>query len=346
MGTLLEALDEPAFLLTQAGLITEANRAALRLLRHPADPVVGRSVGIFLADPPHHVATLLRRSLGSGQVTIGAVSLQAHGAAPVRLRWRSCRYGDVDGPALLLRLEPADTRRFTTLTEKIVALNAELVRNRRIQHELRTTVAEKEMLLRELNHRVKNNIQMLLGILLLGERRLDDPGAIAILKDVRRRLEAIGVVQRLLYEHASLEGIEGNVFMRDLCASIERGLGRPEIAVEVTDGKVAVSREIASALGLIVNELVTNAFKHAFSPGGRGSIRIGLTGSGPNGLQLTVQDTGRGLKDGGAGGTGLELVRGLAGQLNARVTFESGPGLRCTVSIARPDGSSADPGPQ
>jgi two-component sensor histidine kinase len=333
---LLEALDEPAFLLTLAGAVAQVNRAGLRLVGRPAEAVVGRSLAELLADDPGTVADLLRRSAGSAQVTLGAVRLRDGGDAPPRkLRWRACRVAGA--PLVLLRLAPADAGRFTALTEKIVALNAELARNRRIQVELRRTVGEREMLLGELNHRVKNNIQTLLGILLLAERRLTDSAAIEALRDMRLRLEAIGVVQRLLYRQAGAEGIDGRSFLESLCAGIERGLGRPGIAVEVAGDGAIVDREIASALGLIVNELVTNAFKHAFAAGEGGTVRVALTGGDrPGGpLVLTVEDNGRGLGQGSLSGTGIDLLNGLARQLDAGLTMESRDGLRCAVTLGR-----------
>jgi two-component sensor histidine kinase len=344
--TLLQSLEEPAFLLTRAGIVTQASRAGLLLLGRPATEVVGHALVELLADPPDHLATLLRRSLGSSQVSVGAVQLRSADGPPRRVRWRGCRIAD--GPAaepiLLLLLDTASSHSFTALTSKMVALNAELARNRRIQVQLRRALDEKEMLLRELNHRVKNNLQTLLGILMLAENRATGPSPGCVIQDMRLRLEAIGVVQGLLYRQADIEGIDALDFLRDLCSNVERALGRPGIVVEVVGDGGFIGLDVASPLGLIVNELLTNAFKHAFGAGARGTVKVGLTRSAPpaEALVLTVEDDGCGLDPHASSGTGLVLVRGLARQLGASFVIETHEGVRCMLTLDRRERSAAD----
>jgi two-component sensor histidine kinase len=283
--------------------------------------------------------------LGSGQVVVGAVKVGTAAGPPKKCRWRGCRIASspMAEPMLLLRLDSASSDSFIALTEKVLALNAELARNRRIQIQLRRALDENEILLRELNHRIKNNLQTLLGILMLAEKRAMGAKAGSVIQDMRLRVEAIGVVQHLLYRRADVEGIDALDFLRELCTNIERALGRPGLAVEVTGDGGFIDLDVASPLGLIVNELVTNAFKHAFGPASYGVVKVGLSRAAApaTGLVVTVEDDGRGLADDDASGTGLVLVRGLVQQLGGNLAIETHQGVRCRLTLGVPAPSSA-----
>lgn len=334
---LLEALDEPALLVERCGRIRQANRAARRLLG-PDRPLSGVPLAELAADPPDEVAAMLRRCAGTGQPLLGALRLRTNEGGVQPCRWRGCRVPAPpdEPPLLLLRFERAAADPFRVLSEKIVALNAEIARNKRFQLELRSALEQKEILLRELHHRVKNNLQMLLGILLIGERGAKLPAAREVIREARLRVEAMALVQRLLYRQGDLSGVDGEGFLRELCAGIERACGRPGIRLEVRPGSAFLGLDAAAAVGLIVNELVTNAYKHAFADRAEGRIAVALApGNGPAGdLTLTVEDDGCGFApQNDRAGTGLMLVRGLVGQLGGACRFEPADGTRCVVTL-------------
>jgi two-component sensor histidine kinase len=333
---LLALLDEPALLVTRSGMVHHANAAARQLLGHDGDgTLVGRTRGELAADDPPTLATLLRRFVGSGQAVVGSLRLRAPDGAVRRFR---CRGGRLDGPGeeplLLLRLEAdASTGGFAVLTEKIVALNAEIRRNRQARLQLEAMVAQKDILLRELHHRVKNNLQVLLGILLLAEQQATAPEAKGALHDARLRVEAMAMLQRLLYQKDDLATVDGARLLEELCAHVERAFHRSGIVVRVIPARTALALDVASALGLMVNELLINAFKHAFPGQETGEIVVRLCPDGDGGLTLSVADNGRGPGPMPASGTGLLLVRGLAQQHGGTCTIEEAGGTRCVVTL-------------
>ena len=338
LRSFLAALDEPALLLTLSGVVRHANAPAMRFLGSPDEPPVGRRLADLAADPPESLATLLRRISGSAQSVLGSLQLRTPGGGTRRCRCRGSRLapgGEAAEPVLLLRLQDATHDRFTVLTEKIVALNAEIRRNKRIQFQLETAVEQREMLLRELHHRVKNNLQTLLGILSIAERNTAAREAREAIRDTRARIEAMAVLQRLLYQRDYLANVDGLTFLTELCTTIERAFRRPGITLRVEPTGVTMDLDVASAAGLIVNELVTNAFKHAFPGREQGEITIRLQqDDGPGGdIVLVVEDNGRGLEEKPATGTGLMLIRGLAQQCGGTCLFESKGGVRCSIRL-------------
>jgi two-component sensor histidine kinase len=271
---------------------------------------------------------------------IARLHLRASDGSVRKHRCRGCRVGGPAWPGdealLLVRLETAAHEHFRVLTEKIVALNAEIRRTKRTQLQLEAALGQSETLLRELHHRVKNNLQTLLGILSLAEQQAKAPQAREAIGDARMRVEALAVLQRLLYAKGDLASVDGVAFLREVCANVERAFRRPGIAVRVRSVEAPMSLDVASALGLIVNELLTNSFKHAFPDRGQGEVSVCLSREdGPDGaLVLVVADDGRGLGPGQASGTGLALVRGLAQQQGGTCAIEAaGPGVRCRVTL-------------
>jgi two-component sensor histidine kinase len=333
----LAALDEPALLLTPAGAVRHANAGALRLL---GGPLAGRRLAGLAADPPEAVATLLRRAAGSTQALPGSLRLRTPDGGERRCRCRGARVGGAGEPLLLLRLEDAAHDRFRPLTEKIVALNAGIRRSERDRSRLEAALEQKGTLLRELHHRVKNNLQTLLGILAIAEKGAAAPEARDAIRDARARVEAMAVLQRLLYQQDDLASVDGFAFLAELCATVERAFRRPGIAVRVAPAEVTLDLDVAAAAGLIANELLTNAFKHAFPDRERGEVTVRLRRDGDD-VALVVEDDGRGLGRQPAGGTGLALVRGLARQHGGTCVVEGEGGVRCSVVLR----GRAEPGP-
>jgi two-component sensor histidine kinase len=142
----------------------------------------------------------------------------------------------------------------------------------------------------------------------------------------------MAVLQRLLYQRDDLASVDGFAFLAELCATVERAFRRPGIAVRVAPAEVKLDLDVAAAAGLIANELLTNAFKHAFPDRERGEVTVRLRRDGDD-VVLTVEDDGRGLGRHRAGGTGLALVRGLARQCGGTCLVESAGGVRCSVVL-------------
>jgi two-component sensor histidine kinase len=217
----------------------------------------------------------------------------------------------------------------------VVALNGEVAKNKRVQLLLRTALAEKELLLRELNHRVRNNLQTLLGMLSVAEQRAPDQRASEPLRSARMRVEAMAIVQRLLYRSETQATVDGHRFLQELCGSVARSMARPGVHVDLLPCAVALSLDAASAVGLIVNELLTNCLKHAFVDRDEGRISVALASDGEGRLRIMVEDDGQGLRElpPSGSGIGLALVQGLASSFSGGCDVSSDQGTRCIVKL-------------
>lgn len=187
-------------------------------------------------------------------------------------------------------------------------------------------------LLKELNHRVKNNMQLLQTLLIAAHREAPSPEARAALADATRRVAAMAAAQKVLYEGNQPVSFSAQDFLQSVCAMAQHYFAdRPAILVEKASG--TLSNDAAMPLALIVNELLTNAIKHGGS--GTDTIRIGLAREGEN-CRLWVHDGGPGFELPAAHrkrASGLGLVEGLSRQLGGSFSVERRGGTRCAVSF-------------
>jgi two-component sensor histidine kinase len=195
---------------------------------------------------------------------------------------------------------------------------------------LRDELAQAQALLREVDHRVKNNLQLVASLLLLQSRRAEEPIARETLKTVLERLNAVTTVHRRLL-HGDPQQFEVAGFIRDLVADLAAALGRDDLTISLDLDNVQVPATSAAPLALVINELIGNALKHAY-PGDRGGrVIVRLRGEADGGCVLTVSDEGDGLQ-GRSDGFGLTVARLLCQQLHASLDLvEAGPGLKATV---------------
>jgi two-component sensor histidine kinase len=195
----------------------------------------------------------------------------------------------------------------------------------RSEEAIRSSLREKETLLKEIHHRVKNNLQVIGSLLRLQARYLKDKQARAMFEESQNRVYSISLVHEKLYRAGDLGRIDFHDYLLSLTESLTdswKGAGTPvTVAVEATGVQLGV--DTAIPCGLIVTELVTNALKHAFPNAASGSIRVAAA-TGPEGwLELIVQDDGIGMPEDldlhRSGSLGLELVGSLVRQLGAKV---------------------------
>lgn len=213
---------------------------------------------------------------------------------------------------------------------------------------LRHALDDKNTLLKELYHRVKNNLQLIISLFNLQVRALQDVQARQALRDAAGRVRAMALVHERLYQAATLSSIALDGYIGELCEQLAGAASAAPrgIAVRVEAAPVEVGLDVAVPLGLLLNELVSNSLKHAFPDGRRGAITVRLGPTDEGLLRLTVADDGVGLPADLAGTSartlGLKLVAALSDQLHARFTLEDHGGAVATL-VFHPSG--ATPGP-
>lgn len=189
------------------------------------------------------------------------------------------------------------------------------------------------ILLEELNHRVKNNMQMLYGLLRSAERDTTSAEAKEVLSDAGQRVSAMAAAQQLLYNDSTPQSFRINDFLHAVCGSAKQAFGK-EISLQIDPADGDLPNAICMPLALILNELLTNAAKHGINGRGTGLIQVALT-HGKDEMVLSVEDDGPGfeLHETGRRSSGLGLVAGLSRQLRGRFAVERGVGARCVVTF-------------
>jgi two-component sensor histidine kinase/Flp pilus assembly protein TadD len=190
--------------------------------------------------------------------------------------------------------------------------------------------AENELLMKEIHHRVKNNLEIVSSLLALQSSQIDDPGTKEAMLEGQNRVHSIGIVHQKLYQGPNLGGIEMKDYFLNLSESILDSFGAEErVKIELAMSKLDLDIDTAVPLGLIVNELLTNTLKYAFPNGQNGNVRIRLEKKSDGVLHLEVSDNGIG-KSGVIHGTGFgsQLISLLTRQLGGKMGEEINNGTR------------------
>ncbi len=211
------------------------------------------------------------------------------------------------------------------------------VTRRRIEQRLRETVRERERLLREFQHRVKNNLQVVTSLVQLQARRTKHEEARRELRGIRDRIEALRIVHDKLYSAGAVDRVDLGGYLSELSASLMRFHAEQAAAVRLrTEAeRVVAPPETAVPLGMVAAEFITNSLKYAFEPAG-GTIGMVLERIGDEQARLTLWDDGRGLPRERAGGTGMALVGGLCEQAGGQARWSGEAGTRLTVEFPCP----------
>jgi two-component sensor histidine kinase len=202
--------------------------------------------------------------------------------------------------------------------------------------ELEAEVAQKTALFREIDHRVKNNLQLISSLMLLQSRRITDDTARQALRSMLERVTAVATVHRRLFQGDDPQRFDVADFVGELTGDLAMSAGRDDITITTDLEHVAIAASAAAPFALIVNELVGNALKHAF-PGRPGAVAVRVAADADECI-LTVADNGLGM-DGASGGFGATIVQLLCRQLHAVQETQTGAaGTRITLRLPRGEG--------
>lgn len=228
----------------------------------------------------------------------------------------------------------------------LVGISRDITQRKKTEEELRNLVQEKEILLREIHHRVKNNMQVISSLLSLQAQKLTDNQAVQALKECQERIRSMALVHDKLYQQQAFHRIEFSSYLRTLATHLFHAyqIDSRLIRLRVEAEEIHLNLNTAIPCGLIVNELITNALKHAFAPGQGGEIVVGLSRTEGGQLLLTVKDNGRGLPAdfniNQSPSLGLEIVNILVNQLGGSLKVATAAGTEFQVIFAEQNSSS------
>jgi PAS domain S-box-containing protein len=221
-------------------------------------------------------------------------------------------------------LNPIETEEGTMVLSAVVDISERKHREESIQAALK----EKDVLLGEIHHRVKNNLQVIHSLLDLQSSKIRDETALQLLKESQNRLKSMAMIHQTLYQSKDFGHVDFRDFLDALVPTLVSSYsvdpGRIKLAISGADVSLPINAAIPC--GLVVNELISNALKHAFPKGSNGEIKVDLASEPDDTIVLTVADDGVGIPDdidlGNATTLGLQLVELLAEQLAAKLTLQ------------------------
>ncbi|OYX49069.1 MAG: hypothetical protein B7Y97_09360 [Sphingomonas sp. 32-66-10] len=329
---LLDGLAEAALIVSEDGTVLGLNRAAQQRL---GSDLPGHSLFDRLAGDGQDALRFIQRCFGSSAPLVGALIVSdARGSK--RLKCRGNRIALSDGPAVLLRMLETDEDRFGALSRKVHELHTEITQRKHAEAVLQESLRERELLLRELQHRVKNNMQMLAGMLQGGAREATSNEAQLALRDAANRFSAVSAVQQLLYGSGRLDTIGSEALVNSLLASLA-GMTRTPLKTTTHVDAVDLPIEPATPIALVLNELLVNAVKYGVPTRGEQHIAVEFRNEAGH-VTMVVHDNGPGFAgpDAQRRASGLGLVRALLRQLGGRLDIENQDGARCVTRFVLP----------
>ncbi|WP_165190723.1 histidine kinase dimerization/phosphoacceptor domain -containing protein [Caulobacter soli] len=317
-----------------------ANDAFLALTGYQRDEVIGRNCRFLQGpDTDRDQVDRLRQAIAEGEdIAVDILNYRKDGTT----FWNALYLSPVRGKAgeivyfFASQLNVSDKKRaefeLGDVRDRLEAAVAERTR------ELTQALEQKTALLHEVDHRVKNNLQLISSLLLLQNRRVTDPAVKNSLRGMLERVSAIATVHRRLFQNEDVERFDVSAFVRDLVSDMMGSARRDDIKVRLDLERVDIAASKAAPLALVISELFSNALRHGFPPeslnGRVGEIFVGLTRQDAE-FRIEIADDGVGVENSASsGGFGLTIVQLLCQQLKARSqTTPADPGTRVVVHL-------------
>jgi PAS domain S-box-containing protein len=222
-----------------------------------------------------------------------------------------------------------------------VGMARDVTERKRAEEKILASLHEKEILLREIHHRVKNNLQIIASLLFLQSINITDTFTLDILKESRSRVKSMALIHEKLYRSEDLALIPFATYLGSLIDSLKEAYGitdsRVSISVTITPPDLSLNIETGIPCGLIINELISNSLKHAFKDGRSGAITIVMTKTSPDEYTMIISDNGPGFPKEidfrNTTSLGLQLVNNLVAQLEGDISLDCSGGSAFTMHL-------------
>lgn len=321
--------------------ILRANPAFAHMLGYEPEDLVGHTAWEFTwpEDRAEDIAEYSRALAGEVNAYVREKRYLRRDGQPVwgRISGAMVRSEDTGELTLMVAvIEDIDERYRAQLALQSAKLELEAVVEERT-----IALQQRDVLLREVYHRVKNNLQIVDALLVMQARKLSDPEAQSALLGLRRRVFALGLVHHQLMNSRDLQTFDVAPFLEELSQNILEGGAEQRINLAVRAIPLDVGLDFAIPLGLLVTELVTNSLKHAF-PDGNGTISVVLERAAKSEIALIVSDDGRGHNGDVSPakavkpGLGAGIIAGLVAQLRGTMTMRNDHGTSTEIRLAAP----------
>ncbi|MEE9191362.1 MAG: PAS domain S-box protein, partial [Candidatus Aerophobetes bacterium] len=327
LESLVEQSPLPTFVIDSDGIVVMANKAFLKAYNIPKkEAVLGMNALTEPANVRQGVVKYIKEALSGKMVETPEIEF----ISPYENKKTVTKS----------RLFPIfDTT--NTLTN-VVVVHEDITERKRAEDQIKASLKEKEVLLREIHHRVKNNLQIISSLFNLQSRCIKDKQVLHVFKESRDRIRSMALIHERLYQSKDLARIDFTEYVRGLVANLFQSYKvNPDlIALETSIEEIFLGVDKAIPCGLIIDELVSNSLKYAFPEGRQGKIHIDLDSDKEGKFTLIVSDSGVGFpKDLDFRKTeslGLELVCTLADQLDGTIDLDRSGGSTFKISFTEP----------
>lgn len=322
---ILNSTLDAIIVIDQNGIILSFNAGAELMLNYRAEEMINTNVSVLVPQPHRQFHdSYIKNYLKTGEAgVIGKV--------------REFEISRKDGIKIPISLRVTEME--TQGDPMFIGVIHDISEQKEHEQQLTNSIREKETLLKEIHHRVKNNLLVVNSILEMQEDFIKDTNLVNILKESQDRIQSMALIHEKLYLSATLAEVDFASYLEDL---IDRLL----VSYQVEPGKVQVSKDLdpvslnvetATPLGLIVNEMVANCFQHAFGNGMKGEVCISCLQSGQGDVTLCVADNGQGLPENFSlekvDSLGFQLITLLTKQLDADLQIEQDKGTRICLRL-------------
>jgi len=319
---LLEHMSHVVFAVDLRGRIIFWNRAAERVLGYGQGDALGQSPAeLFVAGDNITLSQAIRSQIQSGQSWSGELLVQRK-----------------DGTTFYSEATIDPIRDHTGKPLGAVCIGSDITKRKETELALRQALDEKVLLLNEVYHRVKNNLQVVSSLLGLQAKTVSDPKTLELLRESQNRIRSVTLIHEKLYQSQEFARVKLSEYVKSLATYLLESYGaatRIKLTVNVED--IQLDSEKAMLCGFIISELVSNSLKHAFPDRPGGEIRIDLGSSGDQEISLKVQDNGIGLSEtveiADSPSLGLKLVNALVSQLRGNLIVDRKQGTRITITF-------------
>ncbi|MCW5671198.1 MAG: PAS domain S-box protein [Hydrogenophaga sp.] len=325
LGQAFDRIPVAMIVVNQLGKITRLNQLAETTFGYSAAELIGRPVEVLIPARYRHahpgyrqgfLAETNARPMGAGRDLSG---LRKDGSEfPVEIGINPVQTGE--GPMIL---------------SVILDLSERKLSEKRIQDALQ----QKELLLREVHHRVKNNLQVIHSLLDLQALKSSDSELIGMLRDSQNRVRSMSLIHQTLYQSQNFAQVDFQRFLGELLPRLTEAYGSMsgQVAIEINAHDVKLPINEAIPCGLIVNELVSNALKHGFPNQQRGKISVDIRQQGERQIELCISDDGQGIPPtldlSRTSSLGLQLVQLLTQQLHGQLDIQRENPTRFSLSF-------------
>lgn len=321
-SAVLETAGSIIMVLDSEGRVVRLNRACEEVTGHDRQEAEGKLMWETFIDREEQ-----------GAVRSWLLGLQPEGPKEIfESRWLTR-----DGDVRLIAWSKTAIRDSRGEVEFIIVSGSDITERKHMEERLRSSLREKEMLIKEIYHRVKNNLMVISSLLSMQSRQAEDEQSRGIFRETRDRVRSMSLIHERLSRAAESREIDFADYTRQLVKQLFQSYGLSPSKVNLLMDMPDVSLDIdqAVACGLIINELVSNAFKHAFPGGERGEVSIRFTSDSDDGCVLSVRDSGAGFPRDidiyRTDSLGMQIVTSLVAQLSGTVELMRGGGTEFRV---------------